>query len=72
MDRNPREGPKCAERRSREASRVERLMEGGMELVLHARRINVPSRTDILRENEKWNCTPEIRLAGLIFIHKIQ
>ena len=35
MDRNPRERPKCGESRSREASRVERLMEGGMELVLH-------------------------------------
>jgi hypothetical protein len=23
-----------------------------------ARRINVPSRTDILRQNDKWNCTP--------------
>ena len=35
MDRNPRERPKCGERRGREASRVERLMEGGVELVLH-------------------------------------
>jgi hypothetical protein len=35
LDRNPGERPKCGERRSREASRVERLMEGGMKLTLH-------------------------------------
>ncbi len=36
MDSNPREGPKCRERRRGwEASRVEGLMESGMELVLH-------------------------------------
>ena len=35
LDHYPREGPECGERRSREAARVERLVEGGMELVLH-------------------------------------
>ena len=36
MDRNLREPPKLGEGWSREASGVERLMEGGMELALHA------------------------------------
>jgi len=51
---------------------VESMFMCCLTCLLKARCINVPSRTDIFRETEKYNCTPEIRLASLISIHKIR